>query len=248
MKTAGEHSSISLIIPAYNESALLPRLLASVEKAGQVFALSHGKLEVIVADNCSTDSTVLIAAENGCRVVSIKERCIAAVRNGGAQAATGEILAFIDADLVIDENTFVYLREILSDGKFVGGATGVTLERWSPGIFITYLLLLPFILLTNMDTGVVFCRRADFERIEGYDENLQFAEDVAFLLALRRLGKKRGQSLVRAVKVKAVASTRKFDDHGDWHYFVLIWRVGCSVLFGKDREKTADRYWYKPNR
>lgn len=248
MKTACDNSFISLIIPAYNESALLPRLLESVAKARQVFALSNGKLEVIVADNCSTDRTARIAAENGCQVVSIEKRCIAAVRNGGAKAAAGEIFAFVDADSVIHENTFVCLREILSDGKFVGGATGVTLDKWSPGIFITYLLLLPFIWLTKMDTGVVFCRRADFEEIGGYDESRQFAEDVAFLFALRRLGKKRRQSLVRAVKVKAVASTRKFDEYGDWHYFGLIWRVGYSALFGSDRKKTADRYWYKPNR
>ena len=240
--------SISLIIPAYNESMLLPRLLASVEKARQVFAKSNGELEVIIADNCSTDRTAQIASENGCWVVSVEQRCIAAVRNGGAKAATGEILAFVDADSVIHENTFVHLREILSDGRFVGGATGVTLERWSPGIFIVYLLLLPFILLSKMDTGVVFCRRADFEEIGGYDERLQFAEDVTFLFALRRLGKMRGQSLVRATQVKAVASTRKFDEHGDWHYFGLIWRAGCSALFGNDVEKIADRYWYKPNR
>jgi len=248
MKIVRENPSVSLIIPAYNESALLPRLLASVERAQKKFADSNGESEIIVADNHSTDTTAQIAAERGFRVATVEKRCIAAVRNAGAKIAKGEILAFVDADSVIHENTFVHLRELLSGEKYVGGATGVTLERWSFGITAAYLLLLPFILLTKMDTGVVFCSRADFERIGGYDENLQFAEDVAFLLALRRLGKTRGQSLVRATQVKAVASTRKFDEHGDWHYFGLMWRVGCSMMFGKDEEKTADQYWYKPNR
>jgi glycosyltransferase involved in cell wall biosynthesis len=248
IKETAQTSLISLIIPAYNEAVLLPRLLASVERARKVFADSGGNLEVIVADNCSTDATSQIAFERGCQVVTVEKRCIAAVRNAGAKSAKGEILAFIDADFVIHEKTFVHLREILNNKKYVGGATGVTLERWSFGILVTYLLLLPFILLTKMDTGVVFCRRADFEEIGGYDEDLQFAEDIALLLTLRRLGKMRGQRLIRATEVKAVASTRKFDEHGDWHYFTLLWRLSASIIFRGDGEKFADRYWYKPNR
>jgi len=248
MKIVRENPSVSLIIPAYNESVLLPRLLASVERAQKKIADSNGEAEIIVADNCSTDTTAQIAAERGCRVVTVEQRCIAAVRNAGAKIAKGEILAFVDADSIIHENTFVHLREILSGEKFVGGATGVTLERWSFGITAIYLLHLPILWLTKMDTGVVFCRREDFERIGGYDESRLFAEDVAFLLALRRLGKTRRQSLVRATRVKAVASTRKFDEHGDWYYFGLIWHLAASMMFGKDKEKIADYYWYKPNR
>lgn len=248
MKTAAQNSFISLVIPAYNEAALLPRLLASVERARHVFENSNGKLEIIVADNCSTDATAQIALDSSCRVVAVERRCIAAARNGGAKIAKGDILAFVDADSVIHEKTFVCLREILNDEKYVGGATGVDLERWSFGLVVTYLLLLPMILLTKMDTGVVFCRRADFEKIGGYNENLQFAEDAAFLWELRRLGKKRRQSLIRATGAKAVASTRKFDEHGDWHYFGLMWRVGGSMIFGKGWTKVTDRYWYKPNR
>jgi hypothetical protein len=100
-----------------------------------------------------------------------------------------------------------------------------------------------------MDTGLVFCRRADFESFGGYDESLRFAEDVAFLLSLRRLGKRRKQRLTRATSVKGTASTRKFDEYGDWHYFKHIWRVGSSMIFKRsDIEEIVDRYWYKPNR
>ena len=248
MKFTAENSFISLIIPAYNESELLPRLLSSVDRARQVFENVNGELEIIVADNCSTDTTAQIATERGCRVITVEQRCIAAVRNAGAKIAKGEIIAFIDADSIIHQNTFVQLRELLSNEKYIGGTTGVIPERWSFGIFAAYLCLLPIILLMKMDTGVVFCRRADFEKIGGYDESLQFAEDVAFLFALRRLGKTRRQNLIRATQVKAIASTRKFDEHGDWHYFTLPWRLAYSMIFKKDKEKIADHYWYKPNR
>jgi hypothetical protein len=57
------------------------------------------------------------------------------------------------------------------------------------GIAVAYAIMLPMVLITGMDTGVVL-PAADFEAIE--DENILIAEDVAFLQALRRLGT-RGQ-------------------------------------------------------
>jgi hypothetical protein len=96
-----------------------------------------------------------------------------------------------------------------------------------------------------MDTGVVFCRREDFERIAGYREDMRVAEDVWFLWTLRRLGRARGQRLVRATRAKAIASARKFDEHGDWHYLTNLARSAYWVLF--DRTSLRDfveRYWY----
>src|SRR3990172_8688915 len=88
----------SLIIPAYNEAALLPRLLATVAQARACYRGGGDAVEVIVADNGSTDATAAIALGAGCTVVPVSKRVIAAARNGGAAAAVGEILSFVDAD------------------------------------------------------------------------------------------------------------------------------------------------------
>lgn len=235
----------SLVIPAYNEAQLLPRLLDSVERARANYA--RDAVEVIVADNLSTDRTAALARERGCRVASVQRRIIAAARNGGARIAQGDVLAFVDADSQVHPDTFGAIDRVLADRRCVGGATGVRLERRSLGIGVAYCLMLPVIWLTGMDTGVVFCRRADFESIGGYDETRPVAEDVAFLWALRRLGKTRGQRLMRVRSAKAIASTRKFDEHGDWHYFRLA-RQGLRALRGASLTEFADRYWYKPKR
>lgn len=236
---------LSLVIPAYNEAALLPRLLDSIELARGRWR--PGAVEILVADNGSTDATAQIAAARGCRVVAVEQRCIAAARNGGAAAATGEWLGFVDADSMIRPETFAAIEQALSDSAVVGGATGVTMERWSPGIALTYAAMLPMVWLTGMDTGVVFCRRADFEALGGYDEARLIAEDVDFLWRLKRLGRARGQSLRRLREVKAITSTRKFDRYGDWHYFtcmpveaVRLLRHGRGALTG-----FAQRYWYQ---
>ena len=54
-------------------------------------------------------------------------------------------------------------------------------------------------------------------RLGGYREEMFFAEDVRFLWDLRKLGRARGQRLVRARAAKVITSTRKFDRYGDWH-------------------------------
>ena len=64
------------------------------------------------------------------------------------------------------------------------------MERMSLGIGLTYALFVPFVWITRMDTGVVFCRREDFKAVGGYNESLSFAEDVRFLMDLRRPSQK----------------------------------------------------------
>lgn len=238
-----------MVIPAYNEETLLPRLLDSVDAARAGYSAGVGEVEVIVADNASTDGTARLAEARGCRVVAVPKRMIAAARNGGAAVAGGTILSFIDADSIVHPRTFDVIEETLASGRYVGGATGVTMERWSLGIVVTWLFVIPMVWLAEMDTGVVFCLRADFEAVGGYPEDRSFAEDVAFLLRLRRLGRARGQRLARATAAKAVASARKFDEHGDWHYFPMMARATPGLIRGsKILPEWAARYWYRPPR
>jgi glycosyltransferase involved in cell wall biosynthesis len=241
-------SLISLIVPAYNEAKYLPRLLDSVEAALAAYRGGRDGVEVIVADNASTDGTAEMAASRGCRVVPAAPRSIAATRNAGARAARGDILAFVDADSRIHPETFNEIARRLGSERVIGGATGVSMERWSLGIAATYAVLLLLVWVTGFDTGVVFCRRADFNAAGGYDERRRFAEDVAFLYALRRLGRRTHRRLVRARRVKAVASTRKFDEHGDWHYYGFFRQAFAHVFGGRSLDATAERYWYHPSR
>ena len=244
-----EAPRFSLVIPAYNEARWLPPLLDTVDRARE--ACSHGAaaVEVNVGDNASTDRTAEIARARGCRVAHVETRTIAAARNGGARIARGEILMFVDADSLVHPGTFDAVDRALASGRVVGGASGVTSERWSAGIVATWAFMLPMVWLTGMDTGVVFCRREDFVAVGGYDERRRFAEDVMFLLALRRLGRRRGQRLTRLRRVKAVTSTRKFDDHGDWHYFTGVLMLPlASVLRPRSTARRVARYWYEPDR
>jgi len=190
-----------------------------------------------------------IAHDRGCQVVNIAKRTIAAARNGGARAASGDILCFIDADSAAHPDSFNVIDIAMRSGRYIGGATGLYLERVSPGLLFSYICFVPIAWVTGMDSGVVFCLREDFESIGGYDEDRLYGEDVKFLWQLRRKGISRGQSLARLSQVKALGSTRKFDQHGDWHYFTMAFEALIGFLSGRTSDRDiADRYWYRPER
>jgi len=247
MNESMQHPRFSLVIPAYNEANLLPVLLDSVDAARQRYRGGPTAIEVIVADNDSTDNTVSIALQRGCRVATVTKRLIAAARNGGAAIATGEIVCFIDADSRIHPDSFNAIDDVMASGKAVAGATGVNPERWSLGLLATWAFALPTVYLMGFDAGIVFCRHADFVAVRGYDETMAYAEDIQILIDLKRLGRPRKQGFARARGVKAITSCRKFDKHGDWHYFTKMPRVAFWMLFrSKQRTEAFTRaYWYE---
>ncbi len=90
---------ISLIIPAYNEERYLARCLDSVA------AQTIKPFEVIVVDNNSTDKTAEIAKRyDFVRLLSEATQGRVYARNAGFGAATGDLLARIDADAVLPPN------------------------------------------------------------------------------------------------------------------------------------------------
>jgi len=84
----------SVIIPAYNSAATLTRAVESV------LAQSWPADEIIVIDDGSTDDTLLVAREFGdqVRVIHQSNAGVSVARNRGADVATGDWLAFLDAD------------------------------------------------------------------------------------------------------------------------------------------------------
>jgi glycosyltransferase involved in cell wall biosynthesis len=90
----GFSSTISVIIPAYNAEAYLAEALESVLAQGEPI---H---EVIVVDDGSTDRTAEVAAKFGAPIRYLRQdnAGASAARNHGIREATGEWIAFLDAD------------------------------------------------------------------------------------------------------------------------------------------------------
>ena len=86
--------SVSVVIPAYNVEALLPRALDAA------FAQKRPPREVIVIDDGSTDSTAEVARARPEGVIYRRQENAgsAVARNLGIATATSEWIAFLDAD------------------------------------------------------------------------------------------------------------------------------------------------------
>lgn len=235
----------SVVIPAHNEARYLPRLLDSIDVAQAAYGAAPGTIEVVVADNDSTDETAAVAAARGCRVTGQPKRVISAVRNAGAAIARGHVLAFIDADSQLHPNTFDAIDRALED-DVIGGATGVTMDRWSAGALVIFTAQELAGRATGWDTGVVFCRRADFVAVGGYDEDVLYAEDFVFYGALRRLARERHQRFVRLRGVRAVTSARKFEQFGTLRWPLANLAVlGLTAIRAPRARALIERYWYR---
>ncbi|XBS71452.1 glycosyltransferase family 2 protein [Acerihabitans sp. KWT182] len=89
---------LSLIIPAYNEELYLATCLRHAILDLKAH-LQPGEFEVIVVNNASTDRTPAVAAEfDNVRLVYEPIKGLTRARQKGLESASGDILAYIDAD------------------------------------------------------------------------------------------------------------------------------------------------------
>lgn len=89
--------TVSVIVPAYNAEATLPACLAAIGR------MTYPVLEVIVFSDGATDSTPKIAEASGAQVIhnTGPSRGPGHGRNVASRAARGDLLLFVDADVVI---------------------------------------------------------------------------------------------------------------------------------------------------
>ncbi len=95
---------VSVVVCAYNAERTMDACLASLE------ALNYPDYEVIVVNDGSRDRTLEIAESYSyCQIISQPNKGLSVARNVGAEAATGEIIAYTDSDCVADPDWLIYL-------------------------------------------------------------------------------------------------------------------------------------------
>lgn len=178
---------ISFIVPAHNEEAGLGRTLEAIRESADQVAQPY---EIIVVNDASTDSTADVARQKNARVVDVNHRQIAATRNSGARAASGDRLFFVDADTIINSRVVLATLRKMDGGAAGGGAT-VRFDDYVP-LYARLLLwwMNLFMRFLSMTGGAfIFCTRSAFEAVGGFDERLYGAEDAAMCWALKREGR-----------------------------------------------------------
>jgi glycosyltransferase involved in cell wall biosynthesis len=127
--------NITVILCTYNRHASLSRALESVAASAMPGAVDW---EVLVVDNNSKDETRVVA-EDFCRRFPNRFRYLFEPRQGkshalnsGIREAKGEILAFVDDDVIVEPTWLQNLTSSLHDNEWAGSGGKILLERTSP--------------------------------------------------------------------------------------------------------------------
>jgi glycosyltransferase involved in cell wall biosynthesis len=189
--------TISIIIPVYNGAAFLRLCLEAVA------ATDYRSYECIVVDDCSTDDSRTIAAEfpMPVRIVAISDgpRGPAHARNRGAALARGEILFFVDADVVLTCGALRRLAKTFSEQPALAAVFGsYDATPAAGGLVSQYRNLLHHFVHQNGNpnastfwAGCGAIRRQAFERVGGFDDrsfSRPSIEDIELGYRLRALG------------------------------------------------------------
>jgi glycosyltransferase involved in cell wall biosynthesis len=239
---------ISIIIPAFNEERLLGASLASIQAAAGAFLRRGWGVEVIVCDNNSTDQTAAIARAAGARVVFEPVNQIARARNGGAAAATGDWLVFVDADSHPSAELFDDVAGQIQNGVCLGG--GCTLRMDEP-LLVAGLLtkLWNFISRAGrlLAGSFIFCETAAFRELGGFSHELFVGEELEFSSRLKRLAADRQRTIVVLHRHPLVTSARKMRLYTAREHLAFIFRA----IFRQRRTMTsrqASYLWYDGRR
>ena len=232
----------SIIVPAYNEEALLANTLGSLQRAMAGIPLNG---EIIVTDNNSTDRTTEIAKAAGAKVVFEPVNQISRARNTGAKHAQGRYLVFIDADTQIPPSLLQTALSNLESGKYCGGGANVCFDTpvgLPARVALAYWNTISRVFLFAAGC-FVYSRRDDFEACGGFSEKVYASEEIWFSITLKRTGKKSNRKFCIISKPKVITSSRKLFWFSHIQQLALLTLLALFPLMM--RYKWMCGYWYK---
>lgn len=184
---------ISVIIPCRDSEATLDHCLRAA------FASNYGSFEVVVVDDASTDGSRDIMRRYPCRVIGLESRVgVSGARNLGAQHSRGEILFFIDADCLLQEDSLSIVNKSFQAGARVLGGTYTPIPWDSHNFFSTFQSVFVNYHETRGEPDYIaaHCLAVEkeiFQKLNGFIEGSYIGfeagvEDVEFSHRLRRSG------------------------------------------------------------
>lgn len=230
----------SIIIPAYNEEKYIGRCLKSV-----LALRKPSDYEVIVVNNASTDKTPEIVKSifPEVRLINEPKKGLTRAYNRGAREAKGEILVFVDADMILPSDHLERIsKEFKKDPKLVA-LSGPYIYRDNGkfcelAIRFTYLFIaMPaeFIFNRFLNLGAAIAsgnsavKKQAFERIGGFNKKIFYGLEADFGKRISKFGKVRYR-----FSFSAESSARRFKKEGVLRMLIrYILNVVWPNLFGQ---------------
>ena len=171
MKMINEIPLVSIIIPTYNSGKTIKQCLQSIKTQ------THKNIETLIIDGGSTDNTLKIAEDFGCKIFILNGKERSPSINFGMEKSIGKYVYRVDSDVIIDSNL---VKEALYKCE-IEGYDAISVF-WSPDPTISFwakVRKLEKDCYKNdlLYSGARFFRRYVFESVGGFAENLVAGED-----------------------------------------------------------------------
>lgn len=211
--------NLSIIIPVKNEAINLKACLQSIEEANA----ANINYEILVIDNGSDDDTVSIAEQYQTTIHIVPDITVAGLRNFGADKATGEVLAFIDADCTVEKDWFESLVPYISDDsiKIFGSPPGIPKQStWVQDCWYQIRkkgsVDNPVIAVEWLESMNLFVRREVFSAASGFDVKLVTCEDYDLCTRLKKHGKIICDFRIQAIHHGEAKNVKRFYEKERW--------------------------------
>ena len=171
---------VSVIIPNYNREEIISLCIDAVGNS------TYKHYEVIVVDDGSTDNSANVIGGKPVKLISLEQNSGPAVaRNAGAREAVGDILLFIDSDILAKEDTISIVVKTFNEYPDIAAVVGMLdkncpfgnlpSQHYNLRLHFNYLQMPDYISTTY--TSVTAIRKDAFFEVGGFNEKLRSAED-----------------------------------------------------------------------
>lgn len=226
---------ISVIIPTYQEEEHIKETLVHLAKAKSVATSKGIESEILVVDS-GHDKALKLARSTTDKVFNFRERGVSKARNFGASKASGDILLFIDADVIVPANL---LEEVVKtfENKTIAAAISRVLPRkfrshslsaskrlfyLFDDIFVKNCVKHRLFLRFYNRGDVLAVRRGSFFKTGGFNEKLAIMEITEFVLKLSEVGK------IALLNTIVYESVRRLKQWGVLKSYLVWWRNYAS--------------------
>jgi glycosyltransferase involved in cell wall biosynthesis len=178
--------SISVIIPVFNTEKYLAQAIKSVlEQTVQPD-------EIIVVDDGSTDKSVEVARhfEPRIKIITQQNKGAGAARNAGIKQASGEYLAFLDADDLWVENKLKQQLSYLENHPETDMIFGIVAQFVSPELSAEHQSKLKTELekMPGYVTGAMLIKHETFMKVGLLNEKLELGEFIDWFSRAKDMG------------------------------------------------------------
>lgn len=224
---------ISIVIPAHNEEKYIADCLASIAQYR-----TADIIEVVVVDNASTDATATVAVKfSGVTVVRENQKGVSHARQRGFEIATGDFVAYVDADTRLTKEWFKIVPAEFSAHSDLVCLSGphhfYDLSRRQNFFIWIYwnLFVLPLSWFTGrlISGGNFIVRRSALLTIGGFDTKIKFyGDDTNLARRLHSVGRVRW-----CCRLIVETSGRRLRSEGILKMFVVYSANFFSEIFFK---------------